>query len=130
MLLLTKLGVDYSIEKTFKSKGFFEFAKRIYFLGAEVTGFPVSSLVDNVKSVALIVSALHGEERKGIRPVLGIPGAVQDLDAYLFPGSNASWRQKRRSYAFQADLMYRALRPGVDPEGISGFTRTLLSQYP
>lgn len=29
MKLLTRLGVEFSIEKTFKSKGFFEFAKRI-----------------------------------------------------------------------------------------------------
>lgn len=90
----------------------------------------MSALVDNVKSVALLVSAMHGELRKGLIPYHGVPGAVQDLDTCLFPDSNASWRQRRRSYAFQADLMYRALRPGVDENQIMGFTQTLISQYP
>lgn len=130
MGLLVRLGVEFSAAKTFKSKGFFEFAKRIWFLGTEISGFPVSSLVDNVKSVALVISALHGEARKGLRPKSGIPGAIQDLDACVFPGSSASWRRVRRSYAFQADLMYRALRPGVLEEEMMGFTQTLLSQYP
>lgn len=130
MDLLKRLGVEFSLEKTFKSKGFFEFAKRIWFLGTEISGFPVSSLVDNIKSVALLVSAMHGEARKGLIPHHGVPGAIQDLDTCIFPGSSASWRQRRRSYAFQADLMHRALRPGVSEEQIMGFTQTLLSQYP
>jgi len=36
-------GVDISVDKTLVSKDTFEFAKRLFFRGSEVTGFPLAA---------------------------------------------------------------------------------------
>jgi hypothetical protein len=43
--VITSFGIGISIEKTLVSKDTFEFAKRFFFQGQEVTAFPVSALV-------------------------------------------------------------------------------------
>jgi len=48
--LLRSLHVSYSPLKTHISKNFYEFAKRIVYMGNEVTPFPVSSLKECGKS--------------------------------------------------------------------------------
>jgi len=42
--VMTSLGIGISKEKTLVSKDSFEFAKRFFYKGEEVTGYPVSSL--------------------------------------------------------------------------------------
>lgn len=76
---MTGLQVEVSPAKTWVSPHALEFAKRYFYRGVEVTPFPISSVVDNVRDIALIVAALMGEERKGLVPLTGIPGAVRDL---------------------------------------------------
>lgn len=80
---LSSLGVAVSVEKTLVSKDTFEFAKRWFHKGEEVTPFPVSAVIDTYKSIALVVSALYGEQRRGLVPRSGIPGAVGSLYARL-----------------------------------------------
>jgi hypothetical protein len=50
MELLDLLGLDYSKAKTHRSEKFFEFAKRMYLNGEEITPFPYSSLKECGKS--------------------------------------------------------------------------------
>jgi len=63
--LLSQLGVEVSPSKTHKSENFYEFAKRIIYLGEEVTPFPVNALVENYKHPLLMVSDLVDLESKG-----------------------------------------------------------------
>jgi hypothetical protein len=79
LALLKSLGVEVSSSKTYVSCHMCEFAKRYLFEGEEVTPFPVSSVTSNLGDVSLLVSALMGETRKGLRPSSGIPGAVGTL---------------------------------------------------
>lgn len=77
--VLPLIGVEYSPMKTYISPEMGEFAKRYLYRGEEVTPFPVSSVVDNLGSIPLIVATLEGELRKGLIPRSGIPGAVRSL---------------------------------------------------
>lgn len=54
--LIDKIGVDYSIAKTHKSTNFYEFAKRIFLDGIEVTPFPFSALQECSKSYDLLTT--------------------------------------------------------------------------
>nr|DAG91281.1 MAG TPA: RNA-dependent RNA polymerase [Riboviria sp.] len=56
MTILTDLGVEYSKAKTHKSKDFYEFAKRIFYQGVEVSPFPVSALKECGKSYDLLTT--------------------------------------------------------------------------
>lgn len=58
MSLIRDLGVDYSPSKTHKSKDFFEFAKRIFYRGHEVSPFPYSALKECGKSYDLLLTLL------------------------------------------------------------------------
>lgn len=80
---LLSLGVSVSLEKTLVSNDTFEFAKRWFHKGEEITPFPVSAVIDTYKSVPLLVSALYGEQRRGLIPRSGIPGAVESLYSRL-----------------------------------------------
>jgi len=89
---LSSLGVGVSRQKTYVSTDMCEFAKRYLFAGEEVTPFPVSSVTSNLGDVSLLVSALMGETRKGLRPLSGIPGAVGTLSRVI----GRSWRSSRQ----------------------------------
>jgi hypothetical protein len=53
MDLIKTLGVDYSVAKTHKSSHFFEFAKRIFYKGQEISPFPYSAIKEVSKSYDL-----------------------------------------------------------------------------
>lgn len=79
---LSFLGVEYSKQKTYVSKHMFELAKRIGYRGKEVTGFPVSSLIDNSGSVSRGLSTLRGEAGKGFVFHHGFTRFLEDLDLF------------------------------------------------
>lgn len=56
--VISQLGLDYSARKTHKSDCFFEFAKRLYLDGVEITPFPVSALKNCGKSVSGLTTLL------------------------------------------------------------------------
>jgi hypothetical protein len=85
---IADLGVVVSVEKTLVSQDTFEFAKRYFHRGEEITPFPVSSVIDTYKSIPLLVSALKGETRRDLNPVSGIPGAVGSLYRRLHKSSS------------------------------------------
>jgi hypothetical protein len=76
---IADLGVEVSVEKTLESPETFEFAKRYFNRGEEITPFPLSSVIDNLRSIPLLVSSLMAESRRDLNPVSGIPGAVKSL---------------------------------------------------
>lgn len=77
--VMKTLQVEVSAAKTWVSPHALEFAKRYFYRGVEVTPFPISSVVDVARDVALVVATLVGEERKGLVALSGIPGAVRSL---------------------------------------------------
>jgi len=76
---ILSLGVEVSEAKTHVSDDTFEFAKRFFIKGVEVSPFPVSSIIDNIKSYPLLVSALMGEEKKGFPLGDSIPRVIEAL---------------------------------------------------
>jgi hypothetical protein len=42
--ILRDLDMEFSPAKTHISKDFYEFAKRVFYQGSEITGFPVGAL--------------------------------------------------------------------------------------
>jgi len=99
---LRALGVEVSSAKTYVSPWMCEFAKRYLFEGEEVTPFPISSVVSNLGDVSLLVSALMGETRKGLRPQSGIPGAVESLSRAI--GRSYRTSRKLRQMAEEVEL--------------------------
>nr|AWY10967.1 RNA-dependent RNA polymerase [Sclerotinia sclerotiorum mitovirus 6-A] len=65
MKIIKSLHVDYSLAKTHKSKDFFEFAKRIYYKGDEITPFPISSLKEVRKSCSALTDLLLEQKVRG-----------------------------------------------------------------
>jgi len=65
MSLLVQLGIEFSKAKTHKSKEFYEFAKRIFYQGVEVSPFPYSALRECSKSYSLLFTLLWSLRNKG-----------------------------------------------------------------
>lgn len=77
------LGVGVSEAKTHISKDMFEFAKRLFLFGDEISPFPVSSIIKNLEQYPLLVASLMGEERKGLLSIGGIPESIRTLYSTL-----------------------------------------------
>jgi hypothetical protein len=63
--LLSLLDMPFSIEKTHVSKHTFEFAKRWFHRGEEVTGFSISGLLSVWKSYPLLLNFLQNQSSHG-----------------------------------------------------------------
>jgi hypothetical protein len=113
------LGVEVSLSKSTKSKYFAEFAKRYFYRTPygefwEVTPFPASAVAERPRSIPLVVSALYGEERKGLKPYKGIPSAVFSL--MRIRRFRRKFCRKAANIAWEIDLMTRALDSQVRVE--------------
>lgn len=64
MEVISMLGLSYSKLKTHKSENFFEFAKRLYLDGVEITPFPVSALKECGKSYVNLTTLLFEQSRR------------------------------------------------------------------
>lgn len=82
--ILKELGVEVSVAKTFESYTLCEFAKRLLYLGEEVSPFPISAISDRPWSIPTAVSSIIGERKKGFEPIHGIPRAVRSLHECAF----------------------------------------------
>lgn len=103
---LRSLGVEVSSSKTYISSELCEFAKRYLFRGEEVTPFPVSSVASNLGDVSLLVSALSGESKKGLRPLSGIPGAVGSLSRSIGRSFRVSRTLERMAWEAELGTQY------------------------
>lgn len=88
--LVTSLGIDVSLNKTHRSPDLFEFAKRLFFKGEEITPFPISSLKESGKRSYLLTHLLIESEKKGWLTKVSIPDAVRDFYSII--------RERRRSF--------------------------------
>lgn len=73
---MTILGVEVSVLKTHDSQYFFEFAKRLFYKGEEISPFPISALQSIHSKYYLLVSLLIELEEKGWCPQVSIPVSV------------------------------------------------------
>jgi len=74
--IMSSLGVDISAVKSHSSDKLFEFAKRLFLDGQEITPFPLSSLPETSKKFYLLANTLKEEMRKGWTWVCGIDQSV------------------------------------------------------
>jgi len=75
MGLLSQLGLDYSPSKTHKSLHFFEFAKRMFLNGVEITPFPISGLKACGQDISMLTTLLFETIKKEWIPI-SIPSSV------------------------------------------------------
>lgn len=75
------LGVEIQLEKSLESMTSFEFAKRFFHKGQELTGFPLAAFVANHRSVSALWSVTLVSRERGYRRLnpFAIPGFVQDI---------------------------------------------------
>lgn len=76
---ILSLGVEISEAKTHVSCDSFEFAKRFFSQGEEISPFPISSIADGTKNYVLLVAAMMGEEKKGFPLGDNIPVGISEL---------------------------------------------------
>lgn len=64
MKVIKSLHVDYSLAKTHRSANFFEFAKRIFYMGEEITPFPISAMKETSKSMSAFADLLMEQQKR------------------------------------------------------------------
>lgn len=65
MKIISSLHVSFSLAKTHRSENFFEFAKRIFYKGEEISPFPISALKECGKSHVALTVLLMEQTRRG-----------------------------------------------------------------
>jgi len=84
--IISRLGVEIQMEKSLVSKDTFEFAKRIFHKGGEITGFPLSAFVANHKSVSAMWSVTLVARERGFDRLnpYAIPGFIKEIQSSCF----------------------------------------------
>jgi hypothetical protein len=78
--LIKVLGMPYSEAKTHESEYGFEFAKRWFYMGTEVTGFSISGLLSVWKSYPQLINFLDNQQSHGwILPIERHPDLILQL---------------------------------------------------
>jgi len=67
--VMNELGVEISKVKTHIGEDLFEFAKRFYYKGSEITQFPITALVENISIYPLLAQALESAKERGFLPL-------------------------------------------------------------
>lgn len=65
LLVMDRLGVGISLAKSHRSPHFYEFAKRLFYKGKEVSPFPFSALKESDKSIYRLVNLLREQSKRG-----------------------------------------------------------------
>jgi hypothetical protein len=78
--LISSLGMPYSPEKTHTSKDVFEFAKRWFYKGNEITGFSISGLLSVYKRYPLLHNFLSNQaSHSWILPIQQHPSLIRNI---------------------------------------------------
>lgn len=79
--IINRLKVEIQREKSLVSKDTFEFAKRIFHKGREMTGFPLAAFVSNHKSISALWSVTLVARERGYTRLdsYAIPGFVKEI---------------------------------------------------
>jgi hypothetical protein len=86
------LGVDFSPSKTYESKFFSEFAKRLHYKGEEVTPFPISAVIGEKKFYELL-PVFYNEIGKGWNLSDVVAEAIKSYYVFV-KGFNSSYGTK------------------------------------
>jgi len=76
--------IELNMAKTFKSKDLFEFAKRFFYKGIEISPFPVGALIQSRGDVALMSVAIDNAYSKSWFPGWDLNGNPVYLFSRLF----------------------------------------------
>jgi len=76
MITIRELGMEYSVPKTHISSHLFEFAKRLFLDGHEISPFPISALNESGKKYYAFSDLLLEQSKRGFSFVNNIQGAV------------------------------------------------------
>jgi len=98
MEVMTSLDVGISLQKSHISKTMYEFAKRIFYIGEEITPFPISALYSTRRTPSLMLNVLVNEEQKGWTSPIGTPIVLSEL--YRMLGFNATYVAKKLKVFF------------------------------
>jgi len=91
----------------------FEFAKRYYFKGDEVTPLPVAAISSSWRSIGLLVAEMATFERKGLFTRHGLERTIADL--HRFFGRPPSFRKRRAVDSVLCYLCTAALTQRISP---------------
>jgi hypothetical protein len=112
---ITRLGVEFSPLKTHESKRLYEFAKRLFWDGTEISPFPIRALWVSQKYYDLL-PVLYGELNKGWNVGLEVSKVIESY-YQVVKGFNASSAKKiydKAAVCEQLMLYMRGLRPAID----------------
>lgn len=124
MNCMTQLGVEFSLQKSHISPYMFEFAKRIFHQGTEITPFPIAALWTTRNTPSLMLNVLVNEVSKGWASPKGTPAVLSDLYSYL--GFNATYVARKRKIFYISHQVMMGLS-GCMTAGES--VKTILVEY-
>jgi len=123
MQFITNLGVEFSLQKTYISPHFFEFSKRLFWKGKEVSPFPISALSGILSQHHAVVSTLLELENKGWVPAVEPAEAASTLIASI-RSLPSRYEKKIRLQAKFCDRVMRIIRGTVTAgEAITSLAR-------
>jgi hypothetical protein len=79
MKVMKSLGLEFSIAKSHVSTTVFEFAKRLFHCGVEITPFPVDALLQTRRTPSLMFNVICDQASKGWTSPLGNPAIASEL---------------------------------------------------
>jgi len=110
--MMTRLGVTFSPLKTHESEFLFEFAKRLFYKGEEITPFPISALKEVSKRYYLLVNLLIELEPKGWNLTEGIPQAISQFYKTVIP-RNSVFSATLRDKSYFSELIMKVMRGAI-----------------
>lgn len=94
--IITKLGVELSLQKTHVSKDTYEFAKRWFHRGQEITHFPIKGIVDNINNPFIVLSIIY-DHFKIKNNLYTYQGTLVNLIVSLYDGLQIKFINKKRN---------------------------------
>jgi hypothetical protein len=126
MEVISSLGVGISVDKSHISNNFYEFAKRTFHQGNEVTPFPISALWSTRRTPSLMLNVITNEAVKGWVSPSGIPAVSSEL--YRLLGFNATYVAKKRMIFYISFAVMQGIRGITTAE--QAIRSVLVEYYP
>jgi len=109
LALVKSLGIGVSSQKTHKSRDFYEFAKRLFYKGREITPFPISALKESSKRSYLLTQLLIESEIKGWLTKVSIPDSVSEFYGIVL-SRPARFRAKQFESSYISERITKVIR--------------------
>jgi len=111
--VILDLGVEFSAPKSYTSKHFFEFAKRIFWKGSEISPFPISGLEEVSKKYYLLTQFFIEVEKKGWVSSCGVPAMVESYYEMVL-GLPSKFRNKLVKLSSVYECVQRIVRGSTE----------------